>query len=928
MSQIIDKKEKIIDVSWQQALHWYNNSDPFNALEEQLRSLTSRGLQDHSKSLVSKISELDQEENHKRILKMVRNLAYENGEIIPYEKFQIKLETMIGGFVITAHPTFSMSAEARIYFQNELDNIVCEKDQQCEEVSRLYNSNPISLDEELEQADHAVTKIRRSIRTLNRIAIEATRALYPDDWKTINVSLFTVATWVGFDLDGRQDIGWSTSLRFRYLSALKGLEEIRDGIVSIQNKSDNRYFVRLLENLEILSGCFQSGMEAFFGENAVSLAVLNRLAMENRDKKHEAVHTIDKAFEELLDNIFEENAVIDIASLYSEWRNIGLGLSHIHFRLNAVQLHNAIHSEIQTDIHVSRSPDNSATRRKYLAEINKLLDVVEPVQFHYGSLEKEQTTARRLFMLAAQFEKHFDKKTPIRLLVAESDTPFTLLTTLYYAKLFGMDDHVEISPLFETAVGLHRGDRVIEELLDNHHFMAYIESQGRFCVQLGFSDSGRYIGQPAATLAIERFKLKLIRLWAKRGLNDIDLVFFDTHGEGIGRGAHPSCLRDRFLYTHSHETKKALALNNINYKHEVSFQGGDGYHWFRTDATTLGVLTDFLETRLGVSQHEEDPFYQNSNWSLDFFLSLKEYQDNLIELPGYVKLLDNIAPNLLYPTGSRPSRRQGAGRVNKPLEHIGQVRAIPNNAMLQQLGYMSNVLGGFGTAIHRSQMRFEEMLKKSDRLNRITRLILTAKSRSDVQIMNNYVQLITPDYWINRLEEGENEDISNSTMTLSKIMENTFDYHEMGIVIRRLRREAGLTDEALSNIPMIANFNEEPSRLYYELHKIRLSLIHFIYLKAMLIPRFSSRTDISLEELIARLLALDIPETLTIFREIFPKQEGPDEDEQFGEETTYSPGGTSGYNLEEKEIFGPIEKAYEFILSITTLLALESGAYG
>jgi len=136
---------------------------------------------------------------------------------------------------------------------------------------------------------------------------------------------------------------------------------------------------------------------------------------------------------------------------------------------------------------------------------------------------------------------------------------------------------VEISPLFENAVGLKRGERVIAELLDNPDFLDYVKKQDRFCVQLGFSDSGRYIGQPAATLAIERFKLQLVQLWRERGLEDVQLLFFDTHGESIGRGAHPASLTDRFLYTHSAKTRHELGGLKAPHKHEVSFQGGEGF---------------------------------------------------------------------------------------------------------------------------------------------------------------------------------------------------------------------------------------------------------------------------------------------------------------------------------------------------------------
>ena len=46
------------------------------------------------------------------------------------------------------------------------------------------------------------------------------------------------------------------------------------------------------------------------------------------------------------------------------------------------------------------------------------------------------------------------------------------------------------------------------------------------------------------------------------------------------------------------------------------------------------------------------------------------------------------------------------------------------------------------------------------------------------------------------------------------------------------------------------------------LHTLGLALIQLIYLKAMEIPQFSSRSDVSPEALIERLLHLDVPETV------------------------------------------------------------------
>ncbi len=133
--------------------------------------------------------------------------------------------------------------------------------------------------------------------------------------------------------------------------------------------------------------------------------------------------------------------------------SFGLGLAHTHVRLNARQLHNAIRKTIGMD----HGPDDPSHRLTYLNAISALIDGVVPVQINFGSLAAEKATAKRVFMIIAQTLKYVDASQPIRFLIAECETGFTLLTALYFAKLFGVEEKVEISPLFETLIGLERG---------------------------------------------------------------------------------------------------------------------------------------------------------------------------------------------------------------------------------------------------------------------------------------------------------------------------------------------------------------------------------------------------------------------------------------------------------------------------------------
>ena len=96
----------------------------------------------------------------------------------------------------------------------------------------------------------------------------------------------------------------------------------------------------------------------------------------------------------------------------------------------------------------------------------------------------------------------------------------------------------------------------------------------------------------------------------------------------------------------------------------------------------------------------------------------------------------------------------------------------------------------------------------------------------------------------------------------------------------------------------------------------------------MAIPKFSPRLELSLDELVVRLFYLDVPDTLTTLREIFPAAEPPDDTEIYAERDTYVRSGPAGYAAEHAEIFDPIERAYALTLELSALIALHVGAYG
>ena len=254
----------------------------------------------------------------------------------------------------------------------------------------------------------------------------------------------------------------------------------------------------------------------------------------------------------------------------------GLGLAHIHVRLNASQLHNAARRQVGLET----EPNDPANRRSYFNAINDLLGRARPLAISFESLMEERASAKRLMMTVAQIVKFVDAETPIRFLIAETETGFTLLTALYYARLFGVEDRIEISPAVRDRGGFERGERVIEEALKSPHYRAYLERQGRIAVQFGFSDSGRFIGQMAATFRIERLRMRLAQLLERHGLGKLEAILFNTHGESIGRGGHPLTLADRLALCGAADSRAEFEQRGMRVKEEISFQGGDGYFCF------------------------------------------------------------------------------------------------------------------------------------------------------------------------------------------------------------------------------------------------------------------------------------------------------------------------------------------------------------
>jgi phosphoenolpyruvate carboxylase len=601
----------------------------------------------------------------------------------------------------------------------------------------------------------------------------------------------------------------------------------------------------------------------------------------------------------------------------------GLSLADTHVRLNAVQLHNAIRRQVG----LGASPNDPTNRRTLFNAINDLIAKVEPVEINFGSLMDERASAKRLMMTVAEIRKHVDARSPVRFLIAETESAFTLLTALYYARLFGVEDHVEISPLFETADALDRGERVIEEALKSPHYVAYLKRIGRVAMQFGYSDSGRFIGQMAATFRIERLRLRIAQLLERHGLGDLDVVLFNTHGESIGRGGHPVTMADRLAYLAPPMSRWEFARRGIRTKEEVSFQGGDGYLWFFTRPAALASLRRCLEfafEQQPAPEAQDDPIYGAADFASEFFAAVQQEFAGLVDDADYVALLDLFGANLLSRTGSRPQLRQSASHAAPALTRVGELRAIPNNARLQQLAVLANTLYGLGRAAAKDKENFRTMCRTSPRFRRALHFVLCARKLSALNATRAYLDIMDPGLWLARAGAARSESEAAAMRELRDVSETIHLQPRLERIWRELRADDILLGQVLPEQPQ----SGRRGRVLL-LHALRAGLIQHVCVLAMRIPDFSPQHGTTLHEIRIRLMRLEIPETIEQLREIFPRRENDAlADADFGEASTYRPDATLSYVVEHEAVFRPLLELHGLIQRISAAITHECGAVG
>ncbi|MDC1089187.1 phosphoenolpyruvate carboxylase [Hellea sp.] len=893
----------------------------FKDIESLVKSISDKSAINRSRRLRKRAGICSDNEIKKSLEKIAYQKAKEG-----FKAFKSWAESPGIGIVLTAHPTFSLSRDVR----NCLGKIASSEDNKySSSVEKLKNfpylpKRAPTLKEEHEDTQVTLERIQAELDSINSSIVSISEKLFPDDWKSITPHLINAYSWVGYDIDGRTDISWGDALRLRLQEKRDQLFRYKISISNINNKygkslDKNTHLIVLLKKMSDAHESAENDLTLFEKditnpENLVDAANnLTRVSTRRFLNLKNPIKIINKIIEN--NELFELNK--ELICLRSKMIAFGLGTARIHFRLNNQHVVSALKSTFGITEHTS-------DKRTLLLRASKLTKNVKVQSVNFASLALEKSTAHEKMILTAQIHKYIDDETPIRLLIAECEDSLTPMGMLYLAKRYGIEKHLDISPLFETADALNNGGRIIGKMLSNEVYRDYIKDRGVFAIQTGFSDAGRFMGQIPATLAIERLHSHFASQMEKFGIKDVTAVIFNTHGESSGRGGHSGSIIDRVNYVMSPWAMRQFEKRALPICHETSFQGGDGFMWFQTKDLAKATINSLLKARYtNKKDADDDIFYKDTDFSWDVFRTISSQQESLYNDPNYIKLLSGFGQNLLIPTGSRASKRS---KSDTGMFDPRQLRAIPHNAILQQFGIPANIFYGIGKAVSIDIEKFSNHYKNSARAHSIFSLAFSSLERSNMSILSAYGRLFDPGFWVSRGLSNNEPRLEKKSLTVASTLKSLPWRSQIMDLANQLRMDSYNAIKFF--VSEMKENNEHNIEDLEILHALRLSVIMKMMIIATELPAAGEESSSPINVL-QKLQTFQIDSVIRNLKDRYPEKRSALEwTEQLQEKTNEPVAPSGGFPHITESIIKPLERAGDLVRQITVAITHHYDAYG
>ena len=135
----------------------------------------------------------------------------------------------------------------------------------------------------------ALNHTHDALEGVHRTALRVAREHWPDEWTKLEPRLVTLASWVGYDQDGRTDMTWTRTIGARLADKMAMIERHRGKVEGLKRAASGD-FLKALEPLAAMLAtasatvAHQMELLAAAERDAAQTAAFGRAMVSGRDK--------------------------------------------------------------------------------------------------------------------------------------------------------------------------------------------------------------------------------------------------------------------------------------------------------------------------------------------------------------------------------------------------------------------------------------------------------------------------------------------------------------------------------------------------------------------------------------------------------------------------------------------------------------------
>ena len=656
--------------------------------------------------------------------------------------------------VVTAHPSEAKRKEVLIKLR-QIARLMAWKDEQrqplprelhaleatmTEEIEELWQTRPTrasrpKVEDEVDFGLYFITSVIMDVTldVYDDLQAALTRH-YPDaDWSQLPPVL-QFASWIGGDRDGNPnvtaDVTLQTLATLRKAARQVYLAEIaflRDHLT--QSTDEIGVSAELMERVQSSAFPESSPDEVYRLITSSIWDKLDRDEYLTHDDLLDDLLVISRSLKANQGEFVAEGA---LRRLIEKVRLFGLHLVPLDVREDA-RLHQSTVAEL---LKYYGQVENFAALPETEKQALLTHEIVNPRPFFPLEPTFSETTNRVIatWRVIARAHRRYGSSVIDSVIASMSTAPSDILTMMLFAREVGVQDAVDLVPLFETIEDLRAAPEVMSALFANEEYHKHLLKRGlRQQIMLGYSDSNKDGGYLASNWNLYTAQQALAEMCVAHG---VKLELFHGRGGSIGRGGGP--------------TNRAILSqppNALQGPIKITEQGEVIAYRYGNEAIARRHLQQVMNavlTALGTpSTVEVRPEWRAAMDSLST-VGEETYRKFVYETPGFLDYWYQATPiNELarLPIGSRPAKRSKGG--------FESIRAIPWMFSWMQSRAIIPSWFGVGTALESycdsggGLSTLQQMFREWSFFNAIVENVELDIAKADMGIAGLYASLVT-----------------------------------------------------------------------------------------------------------------------------------------------------------------------------------------